>query len=163
MKDLRLGAALRAFCAIAGMAAVLPAAQAQDALPVAANLQLAQARTLIAKATSAAQGLKAHVCIAVADAGGTLVAFDRMDGAAPGCTASAIAKAHAAAIYRAPTGVFMDMVNGGQPAVAALPEMVAIGGGVPVARDGEFYGAIGVAGSSIENEVTIAKGASDAF
>ncbi|CAG9193106.1 conserved exported hypothetical protein [Paraburkholderia tropica] len=163
MNDLRPFARLRAFAALAAATTCMTYAHADESAPVAANLSLARAHALVEAATRSAKTLNAPVCIAIADAGGTLLAFDRMDGAAPGCTASAIGKAHASAIYRAPTGVFMDMVNGGQPAVAALPEMIAIGGGIPVVKNGQFYGAVGVAGSTIQNEVDIATRASTAF
>jgi glc operon protein GlcG len=163
LNQFRPFARLRAFAAAAATLTCMAYAHADEAAPVAANLSLAGAHALVEAATRSAKALGAPVCIAIADAGGTLLAFDRMDGAAPGCTASAIGKAHASAIYRAPTGVFMDMVNGGQPAVAALPEMIAIGGGIPVIKDGQFYGAVGVAGSTIQNEVDIAKHASGAF
>ncbi|WP_321880934.1 GlcG/HbpS family heme-binding protein [Paraburkholderia bannensis] len=163
MKQSRPFARLRIFAAATAATACITHAYADETTPVPANLSLARAHELIDAATRSAKALGAPVCIAIADAGGTLLAFDRMDGAAPGCTASAIGKAHASAIYRAPTGVFMDMVNGGQPAVAALPELIAIGGGIPVVKDGQFFGAVGVAGSTIQNEVDIAKRASGAF
>src|SRR4051794_7865881 len=94
--------------AMSGAVSVTSNVLAKEPAPTAVTLTLAQAQLLIKAATEASMKLDAEVCIAVSDAGGTLLQFDRMDGAAPGCAGSAIAKAHSSAIYRAPTDVFMD-------------------------------------------------------
>lgn len=111
-----------------------------------------------------AEAVGAHVCIAVLDNGGTLKAFHRMEGAAPGCVESAIAKARAAALYRIPTLTFMTRANAGEPALLALPGMVPLGGGVPAkSAAGVWLGAVGAAGSTNPNEVQIAQAGADAM
>lgn len=119
------------------------------------------AAAALASAEKTADELNAKVCIAVVDAGGMLKAFKRMDGAAPGCVDSAIAKARAAAIYRIPTLAFMNRVNHGEPAIATLPGMVPLGGGVPAKANDIWVGAVGAAGSANPNEVKIATAGAD--
>ena len=58
----------------------------------------------------------------------------------------AIMKARAAATYRRPTRVFMDVINKGGPATATLPGVVASPGGVPIFVDGKIIGAVGASG-----------------
>jgi glc operon protein GlcG len=111
-----------------------------------------------------AEALGAHVCLAVVDPSGVVKAFRRMEGAPPGCVESAIAKARAAALYRAPTYNFMARTNGGEPALLALPGMVPLGGGVPARTEaGVWLGAFGSAGSINPNEVQIAQAGADAL
>ncbi|MHC1479371.1 GlcG/HbpS family heme-binding protein [Frateuria aurantia] len=121
------------------------------------DLTYANAVKAIAAAEQTAISLNAKVCIAVVDSNGVLEAFKRMDGSAPGCVASAINKARAAAIYRTPTYNFMARVNHGEPALVTLPGMVPLGGGVPAQDNaGAWVGAVGDAGSANPNEVKIA-------
>lgn len=110
---------------------------------------------VIAAAQAAATALKASVCIAVVDQSGLLLAFKRMDDAAPGCIDAAILKARAAALYRSATLGFMERANGKEPAIATLPGMVPLGGGTPLTVAGKVLGAVGVSGSSNPNEVSI--------
>lgn len=140
--------------ALAVMAGSATVAQAEVLTPT--HLPFKDAQRLVDKAASVSTQLGNNVCIAVTDDGGTLIAFQRMEGAAPGCADSAIAKAHSSAIFRTTTETFMDLVNKGQPAVGYLPGMVALGGGVPIIKNGRIYGAVGVAGASITDEIKIA-------
>ena len=133
----------------------LAAAAAQAAQP--GDLAYNAAAKAIEAAEQAAVSLDAKVCIAVVDSNGVLEDFKRMDGSAPGCVASAINKARAAAIYRTPTYNFMARVNHGEPALVTLPGMVPLGGGVPAKNGaGTWLGAEGAAGSANPNEVKIA-------
>lgn len=121
------------------------------------TLALEDARGLIAKGQTAAEGLKINVCMAVVDPSGTLIAFDRMDHAPYGCVEAAIAKARAAALFRVKTSVNMQRVNGDEPAIATLPQMVPLGGGVPVMNNDAVVGAVGVSGATNPMEVKIAE------
>ncbi|MDF1897301.1 MULTISPECIES: GlcG/HbpS family heme-binding protein [Rahnella] len=55
---------------------------------------------LIAAGERNANRLNAHVCVAVVDQSGMLLAFTRMDTAPPGCIDSSILKARAVALFR---------------------------------------------------------------
>ncbi|WP_213878888.1 heme-binding protein [Pseudomonas sp. dw_358] len=111
---------------------------------------------LIAAGKAAAQAQQAHVCIAVVDQSGLLLAFGRMDDAAPGCVDASILKARAAALYRTSTARFMDRANAQEPAIATLPGMVPLGGGTPVQIAGKVVGAVGVSGATgaIETKIS---------
>jgi glc operon protein GlcG len=119
----------------------------------------AQAQATILTAEKTAESLNAKVCIAVVDGSGNLKAFEKMEGAAPGCVDSAIEKARAAAVYHTASWNFMDRVNHGEPALTTLPGMVPLGGGVPAEVDGVWIGAVGDAGAPNVNEVKIANAA----
>jgi glc operon protein GlcG len=59
----------------------------------------------------------------------------------------AIAKARTAAMFRAPTSRFADMLAQGASGLVTLPDMLPIPGGVPVMVDGVAVGAVGVSGA----------------
>ncbi len=120
-------------------------------------LALNDARTLINKGQTSAENLKVNVCMAVVDATGTLIAFDRMDRAPFSCVDAAIAKARSAALYRVKTSVNMQRVNGDEQAIANLPHMMPLGGGVPVVNNDIVVGAVGVSGATNAMEVKIAE------
>lgn len=120
-------------------------------------LALSDARGLISKGHTTAETLKVNVCMAVVDPSGTLVAFDRMDRAPYGCVDAAIAKAKSAALFRVKTAVNMQRVNGDEPAIANLPHMMPLGGGVPIINNDAVVGAVGVSGATNAMEVKIAE------
>lgn len=120
-------------------------------------LSLDDARALITKGHASADSLKVNVCMAVVDPSGSLIAFDRMDRAPYGCVDAAIAKAKSAALFRVKTSVNMQRVNGDEPAIASIPHMVPVGGGVPVTNNDIVVGAVGVSGATNAMEVKIAE------
>ncbi|MCY0386066.1 heme-binding protein [Robbsia sp. Bb-Pol-6] len=151
-------------CALAASlgATLLAPAPARAASPMQpGELPDAAATAAIDAAEKTALSLNARVCIAVVDSAGTLKAFRRMEGAAPGCVDSAINKARAAAVYRTPTLSFMERVNHGEPALTTLPGMVPLGGGVPAKAGATWLGAVGAAGTLNPNEVKIATAGAD--
>lgn len=83
-------------------------------------------------------------CVAVVDASGTLLAFQRLDGASPGCVDAAIGKARTSALYHAPSLKFMQRLQSGETTVLAIPHAVALGGGFPLTLQNEVVGAVGV-------------------
>ena len=68
----------------------------------------------------------------------------------------AIGKAKAAATYRRPTRVFMEVINK-TPATATLPGVFASPGGVPIMVDGRVVGAVGVSGVTGDQDEQCAK------
>ncbi|HRC86535.1 MAG TPA: heme-binding protein [Thermoanaerobaculia bacterium] len=86
--------------------------------------------------------------IAVVDAGGAVVVFERLDGTFPAASRVAIGKAQTSAWFKKPTKVFEDAVNGGRTTMVALPDFTPLQGGVPLVFDGETLGAVGVSGSA---------------
>jgi uncharacterized protein GlcG (DUF336 family) len=121
------------------------------------------ARNIIhaALTADAAQGLR--LSIAVADAGGHLLVFDRAEDANLATIDIAIKKARTAVYFRAATRhLTAPMQPGGSVYTAELTSggLVAIPGGVPITdSDGRVIGAIGISGGSSEQDDTIAMAA----
>jgi uncharacterized protein GlcG (DUF336 family) len=95
--------------------------------------------------------------IAVVDAGGNLVAFERMDGAQIASIAIAEHKARAAAQFRRETKAFESAIQSGNNYVLSLDGVVASRGGIPLVADGKLVGAIGVSGGTGSQDEVIAK------
>lgn len=142
------------FCCLLAVAALSGKAHAEYAIN---TLDLNDAHGLIEKGMKAAETNKIAVCFAVVDHSGNLIAFERMDHAPYSCVEAAIAKARTAALYRVKTSLDMQLVNGNEPAIAALPNMMPIGGGVPVVNNSIVVGAVGVSGASNQMEIKVAE------
>lgn len=117
--------------------------------PIGAPVTTAQAKKAVAAAVANAAARPYLLVFAVVDPSGSLVYFEKMDGAPYGSTVLAIRKARTAATFERPTDAFFDQMEGGHPYVATLaPYVAASRGGVPLIVDGKLIGAIGVSGSS---------------
>lgn len=104
--------------------------------------------------------LQKAAVIAVADAHGELIAFARMDGAPLSSILVAANKAWTAARERKPTkdiGEKMrDPVKGFDIAFYGDSRFVGWGGGIPIRRNGEVVGAIGVSGLTSAEDTALA-------
>ncbi len=115
----------------------------------------------VEKAVSAckaeAQKNKWNVSIAVLDEGGYLLAFHRMDGAAPISAEVSIGKARTSAMTRRPSKFFEDRVKE-RPGFVTFPTPgVMFQGGVPIVHQGECVGAIGVSGVQSHEDEQVAQ------
>lgn len=111
-------------------------------------------------AASEAEALKNGwaVTIAIVDAGGHLLHLQRLDGAAPISAHIAPAKAHTAALGRRESKVYEDMINGGRVSFLSAPDLQGLlEGGVPIVKDGQCLGAVGVSGVKSSEDAQIAK------
>jgi uncharacterized protein GlcG (DUF336 family)/mannose-6-phosphate isomerase-like protein (cupin superfamily) len=90
--------------------------------------------------------------VAVVDAGGELIYVHRPDAAQVASVGVATDKARTASIYRRPSKDFEDQASGGRPSALHLARSVPAQGGIPIERDGEVVGAIGVSGASSADE-----------
>jgi uncharacterized protein GlcG (DUF336 family) len=87
--------------------------------------------------------------VAVADSGGNLVAFQRMDGAMLASIQIAQHKARAAATFRRPTKIFEDGIQlMGLNYLLAFDGVIASRGGIPLIDRGVIIGAIGCSGGT---------------
>lgn len=120
------------------------------------ELSFAAAQALLAKGLTLAAERELRLSIAIVDRAGDLLAFARMDGAAIVTIDVATGKARTAAFLRAPSKLFEDMINGGAPLMATTPGLLPLQGGMPVVLDGETIGAVGVSGSSGDNDQAMA-------
>ena len=123
------------------------------------DLGLDQANAAIEAAIKKAEEIGTTMDIALVDAGGNLKAFARMDGAWLGSIDIAQKKARTARFFDMNTG---DIGQLSQPGGAlsniehSNGGLITFPGGVPI-KDGEVViGAIGVSGSTVENDHTVA-------
>ena len=111
-------------------------------------------------AAAEAEALKNNwaVSIAIVDAGGHLLHFQRLDGAAPISSHIAAAKAHPAALGRRESKGYEDVSNGGRSSFLSAPAVQGmLEGGVPIMKDGFCLGAVGVSGVKSNEDAQIAK------
>ncbi|WP_019946607.1 GlcG/HbpS family heme-binding protein [Hymenobacter aerophilus] len=125
------------------------------------GITLKQAEQAVAAAQQKARDLNLKMNIAVVDAGANLTAFARMDGAWLGSVDIAIKKAKTARYFDMPTG---DLGQASQPGGSLFNIEVSNGGlitfpgGLPIKNaQGDIIGAIGVSGSTVENDHTVAE------
>jgi len=115
------------------------------------SLTLDGAERMIAAAKAHAAQVKAPGgVIAVVDAGGNLMALERLDGTFAAGANISIGKARTAVLFQKPTKVFEEIINKGRTAMAALPDsfFTPLQGGIPVVLDGQIIGGVGVSGAS---------------
>ena len=124
------------------------------------NVTLKQAEKAIAAAQLKSVELNTKMNIAVVDAGANLVAFARMDGAWLGSLDISIKKAKTARFFDMNTG---DIGALSQPGGALYNiehsngGVITFPGGVPIKdANGQVIGAIGVSGSTVENDHAVA-------
>ena len=111
-------------------------------------------------AAAEAEALKNNwaVSICIVDDGGHMVWFQRLDGAAPVSAQIAPGKATTAAIGRRESKAYEDMINGGRVSFLSAPGLNAmLEGGVPIMKDGQCLGAVGVSGVKSNEDAQIAK------
>ena len=108
-------------------------------IPYGAPISLERAQAAINAAVAEAKKRSWKMNVAVADSGGNLVAFQRMDGAMLASIQIAEHKARAAATFRRPTKVFEDGINLMHlNYLLAFDGMIASRGGIPlIDQDGE--------------------------
>jgi uncharacterized protein GlcG (DUF336 family) len=111
-------------------------------------------------AAAEAEALKNNwaVTIAIVDDGGHLLWLQRLDGAAPISAHIAPAKANTAAVGRRESKVYEDMINGGRVSFLSAPDLKGLlEGGVPIVKDGQVLGAVGVSGVKSTEDAQIAR------
>lgn len=122
------------------------------------TLEFADVKTIAAAAEAEALKNGWAVSIAIVDDGGHLLHLQRLDGAAPVSSHIAPAKAHTAAVGRRETKVYEDIINGGRTAFLSAPHIAGmLEGGIPIIKDGQCLGAVGVSGVKSPEDAQIAK------
>ena len=121
-------------------------------------LEAADVKAIAAAAEAEALKHQWAVSIAIVDDGGHLLAFQRLDGAAPISAYVAPGKARTAALGRRESKVYEDMINGGRASFLSAPGLDAmLEGGVPIIKDGQCLGAVGVSGVKSTEDAQVAK------
>ena len=111
-------------------------------------------------AAAEAEALKNNwaVTIAIVDDGGHLLSLQRVDGAAPISAHIAPAKANTAAVGRRESKIYEDVINGGRVSFLSAPDLKGLlEGGVPIMKDGQCIGAVGVSGVKSNEDAQVAK------
>ena len=130
-------------------------------------IDLGLAHRMSAAARQHAARLQARVSVAVVDAGGHLVVFERMDGAEIAGPVLARDKAYTAVAHRIATGDLAGSV-GDRGELAGLyaadgGRYVCFGGGLPLWSAGLVVGGVGVSGGTAEQDSACAAAAAAVF
>lgn len=131
------------------------------------NINLKTAEKIIQAAKEKAKEIDTKMNICVVDAGANQVAFVRMDGAWLGSADIALKKAKTARFFDMNSG---DIGKISQPGESLFNiehsngGLITFPGGVVLKnKDGEVIGAVGVSGSSVENDHTVASAGASAL
>jgi uncharacterized protein GlcG (DUF336 family) len=131
------------------------------------NITLEQAENAIAAAKEKAAEINTKMDICVVDAGANLTAFARMDGAWIGSIDISLKKARTAAFFTMDTADLSDAVQPGAPLYNIEHSnggLITFPGGVVIKNDeGTIIGAIGVSGSSVEDDHEVALAGANAI
>jgi len=123
-----------------------------------AYLEIADLKLIASAAEAEAIKNNWAVSFAIVDDGGHLLWFQRLDGAAPVSAHIAPAKAHTAAVGRRETKIYEDLINAGRYSFLSAPLIHGmLEGGIPIVKDGQILGAIGVSGVKSSEDAQIAK------
>jgi len=121
-------------------------------------LELADVKAIAAACEFEALTNNWAVSIAVVDDGGHLLWLQRLDGAAPMTASIACAKANTAALGRRDSKILEDRINQGRVALLSAPGLKGLlEGAVPIIKDGEVLGAVGVSGVTSSDDARIAR------
>ncbi len=131
------------------------------------SITLAQAENAIIIAKAKAVELGTKMNISIVDTGANILAFARMDGAWLGSADISLKKAKTARFFDMNTGVIGSLSQPGGSLFGIEHSnggLISFPGGVPITNAaGEVIGAIGVSGSSVENDHAVAEAGAKAI
>jgi glc operon protein GlcG len=124
------------------------------------SLTLADANRIVEGAVAKAKEMNIKISVAVCDAGGRLMAFNRMDGAIWGSVYGCQGKAVASAAFARPSGELAERAD--TPIIRGIAaaeggHMIPSQGAVPIIRNGEVEGACGVGGGTAQQDEDCAR------
>lgn len=124
-----------------------------------APISLTEAKRIMAAAEAEASRNEWPMVIAIVDMAGRLVMLQRMDHAQNGSLIIAREKARTAVDFKRPTKALQDSVAQGGVHLRLLgaPNALPMEGGVPIIKDGEIIGGIGVSGMSSHQDAQVAE------
>jgi glc operon protein GlcG len=127
-------------------------------VPYGPPISLDRAQAVVQAAVAKAKERNWKMNVAIADSGGNLVAFERMDGAMLASIQIAQHKARAAATFRRPTKVFEDGIQlMNLNYLLAFDGIIASRGGIPLIEKGKIVGAIGCSGGTDSQDEVVSK------
>jgi len=120
---------------------------------------LALAKTVADRVEAEAAKLKVPMAVCVIDIHGNIVLTHRMTGAPVFAAGIAERKAYTSALVRMRTADILPLVQPGQPlyplSMVSGGKYCAMGGGVPLTRDGAVVAGVGVSGGTVDDDVAI--------
>jgi glc operon protein GlcG len=125
-------------------------------------LTLSEANQVVHAAVAKAQEMNIRISVAVCDAGGRLVAFNRMDGAIWASAYGSQGKAIASVAFGRASGELQE--RAGSPIIQGIAaaeggHMIPSQGAVPIIRNGVVEGACGVGGGTAQQDEDCARAA----
>lgn len=131
---------------------ILLAVSAVTALPAPAaqrSVSLEMANALADETLASCRAMNRDAVVAIVDRGGNLIVLKRADQVGPHNSRAAERKAFTALSTKTSTSVLAERVatDPGSRNLANVPELLLLGGGLPIIHAGEVIGGIGVAGS----------------
>lgn len=129
------------------------------------NLELA--KQLIESAEKEANEIKVPMVISIVDEGGNFIACHRMDNALLVSIDIAQNKAWTSVAMKMPTADLGQAAGAGKELYGINTtnngRVVVFGGGIPLWKDGQVIGAVGVSGGSVEQDIQVAQSAVQVF
>jgi uncharacterized protein GlcG (DUF336 family) len=124
---------------------------------------LALAKDLANRVEAEATKVRVPASVCVIDIHGNIVLLHRMNGAPAFSMEISERKAYTSALVGIRTAELLPMTQPGQPlfplATVSGGKYCAMGGGVPVKRDGALVAGIGVSGGTVEQDTSIVEAA----
>lgn len=131
------------------------------------NITLQQAEQAVQKAKQKSEAIGVKMNIAIVDSGANLVAFARMDNAWLGSLDISIKKAKTARYFNMNTGDIGGLSQPGGPLYNiehSNSGLITFPGGIPIKNEsGEIIGAIGVSGSTVEDDHAVAQAGAESI
>lgn len=131
------------------------------------SISLDEAQAVAAAAVEKAREIGNPMNIAVAEVGGNLKAFARMEEAWTASISIAQDKAYTSAALGLSTQDIGEMSQPGQPLFGVNTtnegRIVIFGGGIPLMSDGKVIGAVGVSGGTPDQDHEVAQAGAAAF
>lgn len=124
------------------------------------DITLTQAQTALNAAHEAAVAAGLAMNIAIVDEGGNLKAFVRMDGAWRGSIDISLKKARTARFFDMESGAIGELSQPGGSLYnieVSNGGLITFPGGIPLTVGGEIVGAIGVSGSTVDDDRKVAQ------
>jgi len=131
---------------------LVPLTLAAAALPgpvIQKSVSLDMANALADATLASCRTMNRNAVVAIVDRGGNLIALQRGDNVGPHNSRAAERKAFTAVSTRTGTSALAERAasDPGSRYLAHVPELLLLGGGLPIMHGGEVIGGIGVAGS----------------
>ena len=133
----------------------------QKPVPRANGISLDEAMRVISAARKKAEEIGVMQNIAVVDAGGNLAAFARMDGGWSGSIDIAKNKASTARAFDMTTEALGGISQPGEMCYGIHASndlrVIIFGGGIPLMKNGNIVGAVGVSGGTVPQDIEVAE------